>query len=71
MADPNSRSNRDERADSWRPTANWDVLRKRAALLAQLRAFFVTRNFLEVETPLVSADTRAWLIAATQPLSRA
>jgi lysyl-tRNA synthetase class 2 len=57
MADPNNRFNRDERADSWRPTANWDMLRRRADLLAQLRAFFVTRNFLEVETPLVSADT--------------
>jgi len=41
----------------WRPTASWDMLRRRAELLAQLRAFFVTRGFLEVETPLLSQDT--------------
>jgi len=32
-------------------------LRLRAALLKQLRAFFDARDFLEVETPLLSADT--------------
>jgi lysyl-tRNA synthetase class 2 len=39
------------------PTANWDRLRLRADLLAQTRAFFKERGFLEVETPLLSADT--------------
>lgn len=38
------------------PTASWDRLRFRAALLARLRRFFDERGFLEVETPLVSAD---------------
>lgn len=42
---------------AWRPTANWDMLRRRAELLARLREFFITRQFLEVDTPLVSADT--------------
>ena len=43
--------------DDWRPTATWDILRHRAELLLRLRAFFVQRGFLEVETPLLSGDT--------------
>jgi lysyl-tRNA synthetase class 2 len=39
------------------PTANWQNLRLRAELLARTRAFFAERGFLEVETPIVSADT--------------
>lgn len=38
------------------PTASWANLRRRAALLRRLREFFHARGFLEVETPLVSAD---------------
>lgn len=41
----------------FRPTANWDTLRRRAQLLARLRRFFDDHGFLEVETPLLSADT--------------
>jgi lysyl-tRNA synthetase class 2 len=39
------------------PTASLDNLRLRAALLRRVRSFFETRGFLEVETPLLSADT--------------
>ncbi|MCH5375978.1 MAG: EF-P lysine aminoacylase GenX [Planctomycetes bacterium] len=39
------------------PTASLDVLRLRADLLRRLRRFFEERGFLEVETPLLSADT--------------
>ena len=41
----------------YRPTTNWAALRLRAELLARLRVFFSARGFLEVETPLLSADT--------------
>lgn len=43
--------------DRFLPTATWDRLRLRAELLARTRAFFAARDFLEVETPLLSADT--------------
>lgn len=38
----------------WRPTANLDALRLRARLYATIRAFFVDRAVLEVETPVLS-----------------
>ncbi|MGE0758470.1 MAG: EF-P lysine aminoacylase EpmA [Pirellulaceae bacterium] len=41
------------------PTATWEMLRLRAALLWRLRQFFNQRDFLEVETPLLSHDTVA------------
>ncbi len=41
----------------WRPTASLDTVRLRATLLRQVRQFFDERGFLEVETPLLSADT--------------
>ena len=43
--------------DGFRPTASWENLRLRADLLRRLRAFFDSRGFLEVETPILSADT--------------
>jgi elongation factor P--(R)-beta-lysine ligase len=39
------------------PTASLENLRLRADLLRGLRAFFDRRGFLEVETPILSADT--------------
>ena len=52
---PASDSTDDRRA--FRPTASWENLRLRADLLKRLRAFFDGRDFLEVETPLLSADS--------------
>jgi lysyl-tRNA synthetase class 2 len=43
--------------DDFRPTASWANLRLRAGLLRRLREFFDDRGFLEVETPVLSADT--------------
>lgn len=37
----------------WRPTARAQVLERRAALLAQLRAFLAARGALEVEVPVL------------------
>lgn len=41
--------------DEWRPTASLPALQARAAMLAQLRAFFAERSVLEVETPVLSS----------------
>jgi lysyl-tRNA synthetase class 2 len=41
----------------FRPAASWGNLRLRAGLLQRLRHFFDERGFLEVETPILSADT--------------
>ena len=45
-----------EHAD-FRPTASWENLRLRAELLRRIREFFARHDFLEVETPVLSADT--------------
>lgn len=43
--------------NNFRPTASLANLRLRAELLARARQFFAERGFLEVETPILSADT--------------
>jgi lysyl-tRNA synthetase class 2 len=43
--------------DDFFPTASWENLRLRAELLRRLREFFHGQDFLEVETPILSADT--------------
>ncbi len=47
----------DPASAEFRPTATWRVLRQRAELLRRLRDFFHARGMLEVETPILSADT--------------
>jgi lysyl-tRNA synthetase class 2 len=47
----------DPPSDDFRPAASWENLRLRAELLRRLREFFHQRGFLEVETPILSADT--------------
>jgi elongation factor P--(R)-beta-lysine ligase len=39
------------------PTASWENLQLRADLLRRVREFFFARGFLEVDTPILSADT--------------
>lgn len=41
----------------WQPAASLSNIRARAALYAQIRAFFAQRNVLEVETPILNAST--------------
>lgn len=48
---------RSQNFDDFRPTATLERLRLRAELLRRLRAFFDRSGFLEVETPVLSADT--------------
>jgi lysyl-tRNA synthetase class 2 len=38
----------------WQPTAALDILQKRAELMQAIRAFFVARHILEVETPIMA-----------------
>lgn len=38
----------------WQPSATIDCLRQRAQLIAQIRAFFTARQYLEVDTPFMA-----------------
>lgn len=44
-------------SNDFRPTAPWAHLALRARMLRAVRDFFEARGFLEVETPILSADT--------------
>ncbi len=40
--------------NSWQPSASLEVIKKRASLLKQIRAFMESREILEVDTPILS-----------------
>ncbi|TWX72978.1 elongation factor P--(R)-beta-lysine ligase [Colwellia sp. C1TZA3] len=42
---------------SWQPSMNWQHAKQRAHVLSQIRAFFLERNVIEVDTPLLSHAT--------------
>lgn len=45
------------RDNNWVPSADWAVVVQRANLLRDLRSFFDSREFVEIETPVLSHDT--------------
>ncbi|MFM8252967.1 MAG: EF-P lysine aminoacylase EpmA [Planctomycetota bacterium] len=51
------RARRETSATDFAPTATWETLCRRAQWLKRLRSFFDEQGFVEVETPLLSADT--------------
>jgi lysyl-tRNA synthetase class 2 len=42
---------------TWQPTQTWENAKLKAKLLATIRSFFIERNVVEVETPLLSQGT--------------
>lgn len=40
--------------NNWQPTASKDILQKRSEIIVSIREFFHSRNYLEVETPVLS-----------------
>ena len=42
---------------SWQPSMNWQHAKQRAQILSQIRAFFLAKNVIEVDTPLLSHAT--------------
>lgn len=43
-------------SNCWQPSCNLEALRARAAMLSDIRRFFMERDVLEVETPLLCAN---------------
>lgn len=43
----------------WKPSADIEMLQKRAALLANIRAFFAARDVMEVDVPVLATTTVA------------
>lgn len=41
----------------WQPTLTWEDAQRRAKVMSQVREFFYQRNIIEVETPVLSANT--------------
>lgn len=58
------------RGATWRPTATLETLKSRARLLQAVRDFFASRDYWEVETPLLSAETciDTWIEPFSVPL---
>ena len=52
-----SRSDLSADSADFRPTAPWQNLQLRAEMLRRTREFFHQAGFLEVETPILSAET--------------
>ena len=44
-------------SDDFRPSASWKALEQRSSLLKKLRRYFDQHDFIEVTTPVLSADT--------------
>ena len=42
---------------SWQPSMNWQYAKQRAQVLTHIRSFFLKRNVIEVDTPLLSHGT--------------
>lgn len=42
--------------DDFRPAVSWNALKRRAATIRQIRAFFDSRGYIEVQTPSLSKD---------------
>ena len=42
---------------SWQPSMSWENAIKRAEILAKIRAFFLAKNVVEVETPILASST--------------
>ena len=43
--------------EDWQLTATFENLKRRAEIIAKIRAFFADRGVLEIDTPLVSLTT--------------